>query len=123
MKNVLQQNQNCCQEDSAMGDNTPAPDSSVADRFIPADQSRFCSPGDATSETCSPLSSPRPIGRVVIHTLAVPSTPQRSGVEAVIAAWQGPAGDHVASAHYLVDRDGTITQMVRESDVAFHAGN
>jgi hypothetical protein len=48
----------------------------------------------------------------------VPSTAHRSGVEAVIAGWQNPGRQ--ASAHYLVDRDGTITQMVREADVAFH---
>jgi hypothetical protein len=55
---------------------------------------------------------------VVIHTLAVSSSARRSGVEAVVAGWQN-AG-RTASSHYLVDRDGTITQMVREADVAFH---
>jgi hypothetical protein len=36
----------------------------------------------------------------------------------VIRGWQNPGRQ--ASAHYLVDRDGTITQMVREANVAFH---
>lgn len=94
------------------------PDSAVANRFVAAHSSRFCAPGQAGSATCRGLASPRPIRRVVIHALAVPSTARRSGVEAVVAGWQN-AG-RTASSHYLVDRDGTITQMVREANVAFH---
>jgi N-acetyl-anhydromuramyl-L-alanine amidase AmpD len=30
---------------------------------------------------------------------------------------------HQAAAHYIVDRDGRVTQMIRELDVAYHAGN
>lgn len=96
----------------------PGPDSAVADRFIAANAARFCTPGQAGSATCSGLPTPRPIRRVIIHVLAVPSTARRSGVEAVVAGWQNP--DRQAASHYLVDRDGAITQMVRESDVAFH---
>lgn len=95
-----------------------APDSSVANRFIAAHRSRYCTPGQAGSSTCQNLVTPRPIRRVVIHVLAVPSTSRRSGVEAVVAGWQNSGRQ--ASAHYLVDRDGTITQMVRDADVAFH---
>lgn len=95
-----------------------SPDSPVANRFVSAHPTRYCTPGQTGSATCQTLSTPRPIRRVVIHALAVPSTVQRSGVEAVVAGWQN-AG-RLASAHYLVDRDGTITQMVREADVAFH---
>lgn len=94
------------------------PDSSVANRFIAAHPTRFCTPGQAGSATCRTLGAPRPIRRVVIHALAVPSTARRSGVEAVVVGWQN-AGRQ-ASSHYLVDRNGTITQMVREADVAFH---
>lgn len=97
---------------------SPAPDSPVANRFIAAHHSRFCTPGQRGSQTCQGLVSPRPIRRVIIHVLAVPSTSRRSGVEAVVAGWQN--ADREASAHYLVDRDGTITQMVREANVAFH---
>lgn len=95
-----------------------APDSPAANRFIAAHRSRYCTPGQQGSLTCQALPTPRPIRRVIIHALAVPSTAQRSGVEAVIAGWQNPGRE--ASSHYLVDRDGTITQMVREADVAFH---
>jgi N-acetylmuramoyl-L-alanine amidase/outer membrane protein OmpA-like peptidoglycan-associated protein len=96
----------------------PAPDSPAANRFIAAHRSRFCTPGQQGSLTCQALPTPRPVRRVIIHALAVPSTPRRSGVEAVIAGWQNAGRE--ASSHYLVDRDGTITQMVREADVAFH---
>lgn len=95
-----------------------APDSSVANRFVAAHATRFCSPGQRGSATCVRLASPRPIRRVIIHALAVPSTARRTGVEAVVAGWL--TRGRTASAHYLVDRDGTITQMVREADVAFH---
>src|SRR5688572_13976522 len=64
------------------------PDSSVANRFVAAHSSRFCMPGQAGSATCQALAAPRPIRRVVIHALAVPSTARRSGVEAVVAGWQ-----------------------------------
>ncbi|MEA2603860.1 MAG: hypothetical protein QOF89_4852 [Acidobacteriota bacterium] len=94
------------------------PDSPVANRFIAAHRSRFCTPGQAGSLTCRSLASPRPVRRVIVHALAVPSTSRRSGVEAVVAGWQNAGRE--ASSHYLVDRDGIITQMVREADVAFH---
>jgi N-acetylmuramoyl-L-alanine amidase/outer membrane protein OmpA-like peptidoglycan-associated protein len=96
----------------------PAPDSPVASRFIAAHSSRFCAPGQAGSQTCRSLATPRPIRRVIVHVLAVPSTSRRSGVEAVVAGWQNAGRE--ASSHYLVDRDGTVTQMVREANVAFH---
>ncbi len=90
----------------------------MAIRFVAAHTSRYCIPGQAGSTTCRTLANPRPVRRVVIHTLAVPSTARRTGVEAVIAGWQN-AG-RAASAHYLVDRDGSVAQMVREANVAFH---
>jgi N-acetyl-anhydromuramyl-L-alanine amidase AmpD len=96
----------------------PGPDSPVADRFVQANAVRFCTPGQANSATCANLPTPRPIRQVVIHVLAVPSSARRSGAEAVVAGWQN--ADRQAASHYIVDRDGTITQMVRESDVAFH---
>lgn len=94
------------------------PDSPAADRFIAAHASRWCTPGQAGSATCRGIATPRPIRRVVIHALGVPSTARRSGVEAVVAGWQNSG--RTASSHYLVDRDGTITQMVRDANVAFH---
>jgi murein DD-endopeptidase MepM/ murein hydrolase activator NlpD len=83
------------------------PDYSLASTFVPANAIRF-----RRSRT------PRTIRRVVIHTLGVPSTARRSGVDAVVLAWK--RATRKASSHYLVDRDGKITQMVREQDVAFH---
>ena len=38
-----------------------------------------------------------------------------------VKVFQDPA--HRAAAHYIVRKDGHITQMIRELDVAFHAGN
>ncbi len=94
------------------------PDSPVAGRFIAAHRTRYCEPGQAGSTVCGALVHPRPIRRVVIHVVAVPTTPARTGVQAVIAGWQN--GGRQASSHYLVDRDGTVTQMVREWNAAFH---
>ncbi|MGW1890999.1 N-acetylmuramoyl-L-alanine amidase [Streptomyces sp. NPDC002004] len=55
-----------------------------------------------------------PIDRVVIHVTqgSYPST---------LKVFRDPG--HQAAAHYVVRRDGHIAQMIRELDVAFHAGN
>jgi N-acetylmuramoyl-L-alanine amidase len=98
----------------------PAPDSPLADRFVAAHGSRWCVPGDANSGTCRRIPDPRPVRQVIVHTLAVPSTPRRTGAQAVVLGWQREG--RVASAHYIIDRDGTTTQMVREANIAFHAG-
>jgi hypothetical protein len=99
----------------------PAPDSPIANTFIEAHPSRWCDPGQADSGTCRALVAPRPIRRVIIHTIAVGPENDciRFGtISDVVRGWQN-AG-RAASSHYLVDRDGTITQMVREANVAFH---
>jgi N-acetyl-anhydromuramyl-L-alanine amidase AmpD len=54
------------------------------------------------------------IDRVVVHVT------QGSRASAV-KAFQDPG--HKAAAHYIVGQDGRVTQMIRELDVAFHAGN
>jgi N-acetyl-anhydromuramyl-L-alanine amidase AmpD len=54
------------------------------------------------------------IDRVVVHVT------QGSRSRAV-KAFQDPG--HQAAAHYIVGADGQVTQMIRELDVAFHAGN
>ena len=107
----------------------PAPDSAVANTFIAANVARSCAPGQAGSATCATLVAPRAIGRVVIHT-ATSSSPAVPGnacgnpvpLARIIAAVQNPPSDPTkpSSAHYYVDRDGTITQMVSEANVAFH---
>ncbi len=54
------------------------------------------------------------IDRVVVHVV------QGSAATAV-KVFRDPA--HRASAHYVLSRGGQLTQMIRELDVAFHAGN
>lgn len=54
------------------------------------------------------------IDRVVIHVT-------QGGYDSAVKVFQDPA--HQAAAHYIVRRDGRITQLIRELDVAFHAGN
>ncbi|MGW2745785.1 N-acetylmuramoyl-L-alanine amidase [Streptomyces sp. NPDC001450] len=54
------------------------------------------------------------IDRVVIHVT-------QGGYPSAVKVFQDPA--HGAAAHYIVRKDGRITQLIRELDVAFHAGN
>ncbi|MFC8514855.1 N-acetylmuramoyl-L-alanine amidase [Streptomyces sp. NPDC057257] len=54
------------------------------------------------------------IDRVVIHVT-------QGGYASAVKVFQDP--DHRAAAHYIVRKDGRVTQMIRELDVAFHAGN
>ncbi|MFF8428538.1 N-acetylmuramoyl-L-alanine amidase [Streptomyces sp. NPDC016566] len=54
------------------------------------------------------------IDRVVIHVT-------QGGYSSAVQVFQDPA--HGAAAHYIVREDGRITQLIRELDVAFHAGN
>ncbi|AYN43591.1 N-acetylmuramoyl-L-alanine amidase [Streptomyces dangxiongensis] len=55
-----------------------------------------------------------PVDRVVVHVT-------QGGYASAVKVFQDPA--HGAAAHYVVRRDGRVTQLVRELDVAFHAGN
>ncbi|MFE9613384.1 N-acetylmuramoyl-L-alanine amidase [Streptomyces sp. NPDC006012] len=54
------------------------------------------------------------IDRVVIHVT-------QGGYGSAVHAFQDPG--HGATSHYIVRQDGQVTQLVRELDVAFHAGN
>lgn len=54
------------------------------------------------------------IDMVVVHVT-------QGSRSSAVKAFQDPA--HQAAAHYIVGGDGHITQMIRELDVAFHAGN
>ncbi|MET8406625.1 N-acetylmuramoyl-L-alanine amidase [Streptomyces sp. NPDC005195] len=54
------------------------------------------------------------VDRVVIHVT-------QGSYRSAVKAFQDPG--HGAAAHYIVRRDGRVTQMIRELDVAFHAGN
>ncbi|MFF2013778.1 N-acetylmuramoyl-L-alanine amidase [Streptomyces sp. NPDC058195] len=54
------------------------------------------------------------IDRVVLHVT-------QGSYASAVKVFQDPA--HGAAAHYVVRADGRVTQMIRELDVAFHAGN
>ncbi|MEU7027169.1 N-acetylmuramoyl-L-alanine amidase [Streptomyces sp. NPDC046275] len=54
------------------------------------------------------------IDRVVIHVV-------QGSYRSALKVFKDPA--HGAAAHYVVRKDGHVAQMIRELDVAFHAGN
>ncbi|MDH6700305.1 N-acetylmuramoyl-L-alanine amidase [Streptomyces sp. MAA16] len=54
------------------------------------------------------------IDRVIIHVT-------QGSYQSAVRVFKDPS--HQAAAHYIVRKDGRITQMIRELDVAFHAGN
>ncbi|MFD6424981.1 N-acetylmuramoyl-L-alanine amidase [Streptomyces sp. NPDC060198] len=54
------------------------------------------------------------IDRVVVHVT-------QGSLASAVRVFQDPA--HQAAAHYVVGKDGSVTQMIRELDVAYHAGN
>ncbi|MEV0975726.1 N-acetylmuramoyl-L-alanine amidase [Streptomyces sp. NPDC049915] len=55
-----------------------------------------------------------PIDRVVVHVT-------QGSYRSAVKVFQDPG--HKAAAHYIVRQDGHVTQLIRELDVAFHAGN
>ncbi|KUN17502.1 N-acetylmuramoyl-L-alanine amidase [Streptomyces antibioticus] len=54
------------------------------------------------------------IDMVIIHVT-------QGSTASAVKAFQDPG--HRAAAHYIVGQDGRVTQMIRELDVAYHAGN
>ncbi|MGV9882311.1 N-acetylmuramoyl-L-alanine amidase [Streptomyces sp. NPDC003006] len=54
------------------------------------------------------------IDRVVIHVV-------QGGYDTALRVFKDPG--HGAATHYVVRKDGHVAQMIRELDVAFHAGN
>ncbi|MFJ4327810.1 N-acetylmuramoyl-L-alanine amidase [Streptomyces tricolor] len=54
------------------------------------------------------------VDRVVVHVT-------QGGYASAVKVFQDP--EHGAAAHYIVRKDGRVTQLIRELDVAFHAGN
>ncbi|WP_449374962.1 N-acetylmuramoyl-L-alanine amidase [Bacillus licheniformis] len=54
------------------------------------------------------------IDRVVIHVV-------QGSYASAVKVFKNPG--HGAAAHYVVRKDGHVAQMIRELDVAFHAGN
>lgn len=68
------------------------------------------------------MATPRAITLVVIHSAEGPERPDSAErLARFFVDPHGPKGPVVASAHYNVDCD-SITQSVREEDVAYHAG-
>jgi N-acetyl-anhydromuramyl-L-alanine amidase AmpD len=55
-----------------------------------------------------------PIDMVIIHVT-------QGSLASAVKVFRDPA--HKAAAHYIVGKDGHVTQMIRELDVAYHAGN
>ncbi|CAM5386249.1 N-acetylmuramoyl-L-alanine amidase [Streptomyces pilosus] len=54
------------------------------------------------------------VDMVIVHVT-------QGSFDSAVRAFQDPG--HKASTHYIVGQDGRITQMIRELDVAYHAGN
>ncbi|MEV6886486.1 N-acetylmuramoyl-L-alanine amidase [Streptomyces sp. NPDC051135] len=54
------------------------------------------------------------IDMVIVHVT-------QGSFASAVRAFQDPG--HQAAAHYIVGQDGRVTQMIRELDVAYHAGN
>ncbi|MEV5429331.1 N-acetylmuramoyl-L-alanine amidase [Streptomyces sp. NPDC052701] len=54
------------------------------------------------------------IDMVVVHVT-------QGSYSSAVKAFQDPG--HRAATHYIVRQDGHVTQMIRELDVAYHAGN
>lgn len=54
------------------------------------------------------------VDMVIVHVT-------QGSLASAVKVFQDPA--HRAATHYIVGQDGRITQMIRELDVAFHAGN
>ncbi|MFC9120882.1 N-acetylmuramoyl-L-alanine amidase [Streptomyces sp. NPDC057067] len=54
------------------------------------------------------------VDRVIIHVT-------QGSYASAVRVFQDPA--HQAATHYIVGQNGRVTQMIRELDVAYHAGN
>lgn len=54
------------------------------------------------------------VDMVIVHVT-------QGSFQSAVNAFRDP--EHKASAHYIVGKDGRVTQMIRELDVAYHAGN
>ncbi|GGY79932.1 N-acetylmuramoyl-L-alanine amidase [Streptomyces nitrosporeus] len=54
------------------------------------------------------------VDRVIVHVT-------QGSFASAVRVFQDPA--HRAATHYIVGQDGRVAQMIRELDVAYHAGN
>ena len=73
--------------------------------WVPADPSNY-SVADRTHDY--------PIDMIVIHDI-------EGTASTAVRLFRTPG--YAGSAHYVIDYDGSITQMVQEKDIAWHAGN
>jgi N-acetyl-anhydromuramyl-L-alanine amidase AmpD len=71
-------------------------------------------PASSSNYTVAHRAHDYPIDMIVIHDI-------EGTAGSAILAFQNPS--RRASAHYVVGYDGSITQMVLEKDIAWHAGN
>ncbi|MDI1463471.1 N-acetylmuramoyl-L-alanine amidase [Catellatospora sp. KI3] len=71
-------------------------------------------PASTSNYTDANRESDYNINYVVIHTV-------QGSYSSAINWFQNPSAQ--VSAHYVVSKTGAVTQMVRESDIAWHAGN
>jgi hypothetical protein len=61
----------------------------------------------------------RPADGMAVDTIVIHDT--EGSLQQTVAAFQDPT--YHVSAHYVIDTDGTIVQMVRTRNIAWHAGN
>jgi len=71
-------------------------------------------PADPSNYTVANRTHDYPIDLIIVHDI-------EGSAGSAIQVFQTPG--YAASAHYVVDYNGAITQMVLEKDVAWHAGN
>ncbi|WP_442933675.1 golvesin C-terminal-like domain-containing protein [Micromonospora sp. CPCC 206060] len=72
-------------------------------------------PASSSNYTVSSRESAYPINYIIIHTM-------QGSYAGSISWFQNPSAS--VSAHYLLrSSDGAVTQMVRDKDIAWHAGN
>jgi hypothetical protein len=84
---------------------TPSPDYGPPAVWISANANNF---------TVADRPRDYPVDMIVIHDI-------EGSYSSAISTFQDP--DRAASAHYVIGDDGQIAQMVREKDIAWHAGN
>src|SRR2546425_7344371 len=71
-------------------------------------------PASSANFTVADRPHDHPVDMIVIHDI-------EGSAASAIRAFQDP--NRKASAHYVIAKNGLITQMVLEKDIAWHAGN
>ena len=81
-----------------------APDAQIADRLVDW--------GHETPDT------PRTIDTIILHSTYYASGGDPYRIDGVLEQFK----TYGVSSHYLIGRDGTILRLVKDADVAYHAG-